>query len=348
LKDYLLDLKFYRIINGYFNIRINGHDYKIIYPDNEIKYEAEKLYVSLMQDSRFDTEYLNDAQLEKILIHNNIWSLEQQVKLNGIEKEIDKIKVKLYQNYSRKETRKKIKTELKILREYHNELFSSRHSLDYLTLDFFATNIKNQYLISQCILNEQNEKVFDSDYYKIDLDLLKNFIQEIDKHKITPEDLRNICKSDSWKRYVCQDNIFGPSIYLNDDQTNLLSLQKMYDNVRQHHDSPDEEVIDDPDALDGWFIFQREENKKNKKKNKALDKVRGKVGSHDFVYVMTRDMEEAEAIEDMNDFRGKQLVDSVRKSAKLNEFIPWKDVPFVQQELKSNMYRNQKQGVPQQ
>lgn len=346
-KDFLCDLKFYRIINGYFDITVKDQNYKIVYPDHQKKYEAEKLYVSLMLNSRFDIEYLNDKQLADLLASNNIWCEQDQTKLESIEQEIDKLKIRLYQNYHNEDIKKQAKSELKTLREYQHELLLNKHSLDYLTLEFFANNIKNQYLISQCILNPNDELVFGNNYYELDLNLLKDIISEIEKHQITAEDLKNICMSDVWKRYLCQENIFGPSIYLNDDQANLMSLQKMYNNIRQHPDCPEEGVLEDSDALDGWFLFQKQQNKKNKKKNEALSKVRGKVGNHDFVYVITNDKNEAEAIEDLNDVRGKELIKSVRDlNLQDGESVKWKDIPYIKQEIQSQAYRNQKQGVP--
>lgn len=348
MSNFLLDLKFYRIVNGYFDIRVKDQHYKIVYPDMRKKYEAEKFYVSLMQDSRFDTEYLNDQQLEKILIYNDVWSKEKQQDLDDVEEKINQLKIRLYKNYEDSEIKEKVKFELKMVREYQQELLLKKHSLDYLTLQYFANNMKNQYLISQCVLTRDDKPVFSDNYYELDLDLLKDIIAEIDKHHITPDDLKEICCGDTWKRYLCQENIFGRSIDLNDDQANLMSLQKMYNNVRQHPECPEDDVIEDQDALDGWFLFQREQTKKNKKKNEALSKVRGKVKNHEFVYVITQDKKEAEAIEDLNDFRGKQLVQAVR-TTKIEDGnnVQWKDIPYIKQELKSQAYRNQKQGVPQ-
>lgn len=347
MKDYTLNLKFYRIINGYFDIVVNGISYKIIYPDHRIKYEAEKIYVSLMQDSRFDTEYLNSAQLEKILSHHEIWLKEDEEKLDRIYKQIDKLKIRLFENYQKEEIKNQAKSELEILKNYQQELLTKKHSLDYLTLEFFANNIKNQYIISQCVLNTKDEHVFAKDYSKMDLSLLKDIIAEVEKNQISADDLRSICRGDSWRRYLCQDNIFGPSINLNDDQANLMSLQRMYDNVRKHPECPEENVIEDADALDGWFLFQQEKNKKNKQKNQALNKVRGKINRHDFVYVITNNKEEAEAIEDLNDQRGKSLISAVRNvGLKDGETMKWKDIPFIKQEIQAEAYKNQKQGVP--
>lgn len=339
MDNYAVDLKLYRIINGYFYIDIKNQKYKIIYPDMHKKYEAEQLYVSILQDSRFDTEYLKPAELDRILRSNDIWSDEEQEKLDKIDTEIDKYKIKLYEHYSNEDLRERIKKELETLKKYRSELFMTKHSLDYLTLNFFAQNIKNQFLISQCVLNQDDKPVFGKDYYSMDLDLLKNIITETQKDQISAEDLRQICRSDTWKRYLCSDNIFGPTIHLNDDQVNLLSLQKMYDNVAQHPECPDEKIIEDPDALDGWFLYQKDKNKKNKKKNQALNKVRGKVKGHDFVYIMSQDAEESAAIEDMNDHRGKQLIAGFRKTAQTAEKdIKWKDIPFIKQDLQNQAF----------
>ena len=349
MENFLYDLKFYRIINGYFEIQIKDQKYKIVYPDNNKKYEAEKLYVSILQDSRFDTEYLNDVQLQKILQYNNVWNSDKQEKIKEIEQAIDKLKIILYKEYSKKDIRERTKEELEILRKYQNDLLLKKHSLDYLTLKFFANNIKNQYLISQCVLTLDDQPVFGNDYQNMDLSLLRPIVSEVEKNQITASDLRAICTGDLWRRYLCSKDIFGPSIHLNDDQINLLSLQKMYDNVRGHPDCPEEDVIMDSDALDGWFLNQKDKVKERKKKNEALSKVRGKVGSHDFIYIMTNgDKEQIQAVESMNDLRGKSLVKSVKETAKSDKKTNWRDVPYIKQELKSQAFKNQKQGVPNQ
>jgi len=347
-KDYSLGLKFYKIINGFFYITINNVKYKIIYADNQIKYEAEMLYFSLMNDSRFDTEYLTDSEVQHMLISNGSWSEEQEDKLKKIEDQIDKLKIKLCTYYTDISVNKQAKEEIATLKTYKDELLTNKHSLDYLTLNFFATNIKNKYIISQCVLREDGSNVFGKSYENFDIRLLDQIITEINKyHTITGEELREICLGELWYRYSsCKDSIFGPLIDLNDDQINLISLTRMYENVRNHPECPSDSLIRDNDALDGWFLIQKDKAQKNKKKNESLSKVRGKVKGHDFVYVITQNKEEAAAIESLNDFRGKQLVDNVRNSVTIGESKKWKDIPFIKQELQSEIYRNQKQGLP--
>ena len=50
----------------------------------------------------------------------------------------------------------------------------------------------------------------------------------------------------------------------------------------------------------------------------------------------------------MNDSRGRQLVDSVRAATpNVGDEMNWREIPFIKQEIQSEAYRNQKQGVPQ-
>lgn len=346
-KDYKLDQIFYRIINGYFYITVNGQSYKVKYANNHLKYMAENLYISIMEDSRFDTEYLKQAQLDKILQANEVWTKEQEEQLDKIKKQLDKLKMRLCEYYKDLSVRDEAKKEIEELKSYEEELKNNKHSLDYLTLEYYASSIKNKYLTSQLITDLNDNPVFPDKYEDVDEKILTSFVIEINKNIITGDQIRQIALGPLWQRYSGMTDIFGPCINLNDDQINLLSLSMMFKNVRQHPECPDDEIIEDQDALEGWFMIQKDKAEKTKKKNAALSKVRGKVKNHDFVYVMTRDMKEAESIESLNDLRGKSLVNAVRSSVtEVGETKKWKDIPFIDRELKSEAYRNQKKGIP--
>jgi len=147
--------------------------------------------------------------------------------------------------------------------------------------------------------------------------------------------LRNIVKSDTWSSYNVKDNIFGPSVQLNDDQRNLLALQRMYNNVRQHPECPSDEIIDDDDALDGWFLLQKDKKKKEKIKNSLLKKVGGKIKDHSSVFIVTQNEEERKAIWEMNDVEGKRTLKAIDKTMeeRKGEKIAWQDIPIIRQQL---------------
>lgn len=333
--DYKLNYKLYSILNGYYYIVVNGTKYKVIYPSIEVKYRAEELYVGIMENGKYETEYFNDDQVENILRYNKIWNDSMQERLDSCTKIIDEYKICLYQEYFNEDKRKEIKKLLDSIRNGMQELSNIKHSMDYLKLEYFAMSMKNQYIISQRILNFDNSKVFDEDYNNLDSRELSKFLKPIEEKTVTAKDLRDIVKGDTWSQYTVQDNIFGPSIDLNDDQRNLLALQRMYNNVRQHPDCPDDKIIDDDDALDGWFLFQKDKKKKEKIKNKLLDRVRGKVKNHSDIFIFTNNKEERQAIWEMNNPEGKRTIKSIEKTMenRKGEKIAWQDIPIIRQQL---------------
>ena len=336
MKDHEINLKFYRIINGYFYLEVDDTKYKILYPTNEQKYEAEMLYASLIEDSKFDSEYFDKNNVNIILSAYSIWTPKEKQELLELDEKIDEYKIKIFQNYDDKKHVKQAKLQLDIMKEMKFDLLYKKHSYDYLTRDHVAQNAQNQYIISQCIYTSDNKPVFPSDYYEIDVELLKKIIAKLEKYNITSHDLRAICRSDVWKNYTCQTDIFGSAIDMNDDQRNLLFLQKMYNNVYEHPECPEDSIINDDDALDGWFLYHRRKVKKQKKKNEVLSKVRGKVKEHDFVYIIADSKEEENVITELNDFRGHQYIRAINKAVaekEAGEQVIWKDIDYIKQDI---------------
>ena len=331
--DYKLNYKLYAILNGYYTISVGGKKYKIVYPSLEVKYKAEELYVEILESGKFDTEYLTDPQVNAILKHYGVWSDEMEERLDFCKKTVEEMKLDLYKQYKDKDKRKEIKKNLENLKNTTEQLLKNKHSLDYLKLDYFANSIKNQYIISQRILHENGDNVFDPDYNNLDTPLLSKFLKSIEEKTISAQDIREIVKGELWSSYTVQDNVFGPSIEMNDDQRNLLILERMYNNVKQHPECPSDEIINDDDALDGWFLFQKEKRKKEQIKNNVLDKVRGKVSKHNELYVFTQDPEEAKVIHDMNNLEGKRTIAAVAATTKQKGHVPWQDIPIVRQQL---------------
>jgi len=333
--DYKTNFKLYSILNGYFNITVNNKQYKVVYPSIEVKYRAEELYINIMEDGKFETEYLKDYEVESILRKNNMWNNEMQDKLDSCSKLMDESKMELCREFFNTDRRCEIKKMTRGIKDSMQELSAIKHSMDYLKLEYFATSMKNQYIISQRILNADGSQVFSQDYSELDSRELSKFLKPIENRTVTGTDLRNIVKSDTWSSYNVKDNIFGPSVQLNDDQRNLLALQRMYNNVRQHPECPSDEIIDDDDALDGWFLLQKDKKKKEKIKNSLLKKVGGKIKDHSSVFIVTQNEEERKAIWEMNDVEGKRTLKAIDKTMeeRKGEKIAWQDIPIIRQQL---------------
>ena len=68
----------------------------------------------------------------------------------------------------------------------------------------------------------------------------------------------------------------------------------MYSKIYEHPECPEDAIIEDDDALDGWMLNQQKENKKQKME-KGVDNLLGKKGQKaQEVFLMAKNEEEYE------------------------------------------------------
>ena len=105
--------------------------------------------------------------------------------------------------------------------------------------------------------------------HQSDYKLIQELSLVVLKEQISMIKLRKIARSDIWKSYYSDNGIYpNGSINTNDDYRNLINLTKMYDSIKQHPECPTQDIIDDDDALDGWFLLQKDKSTKEKQKIK--------------------------------------------------------------------------------
>ena len=74
----------------------------------------------------------------------------------------------------------------------------------------------------------------------------------------------------------------------------------MYDSVHESPDSPGDTVIKDDYMLDGWFIVQRKKREKQQSE-REFEQTNQKIAGAGEVYVMARNREQADKINNLND-----------------------------------------------
>jgi hypothetical protein len=339
-----IDKLLYRILLGYYFILLNDTKYKITYPSIQLKYEAEILYDSIIEDNKYDNSWMTDEEIKFELMRNEIWTTENNNLLETYKRSLDATKIELYLNFTTVNKRDKIKKSLKIINKQINELNSKKNSLSHLSIKEHALTIKNEFLIMNSIYTLNNKLYFD-DIKNTDYETkeLHYFIKEILDNSIDMTVLKRIARSELWKSYINSDIQLENTINLNDDYRYLLSIHKMYENAKQHPECPSEEIMVDDDALDGWFLFQNKKAEKEKKKSATLDKLGGKLKESDHIFIIGENQEEISDIYSLNDEKerqiAKQVIDATHNSSKL---VEWKDIPFVKQQLveEKNILKN--------
>ncbi len=122
-----------------------------------------------------------------------------------------------------------------------------------------------------------------------------------DEHDITAPQLKEVARCDSWRSMWSVGKKTNTPLFsslLTKDQISLSSYSSMYDNVREHPECPDEQVINDDDCLDGWFIDTKKKVEQDKKKAGVISNKR--ISDSKEIFLMADDEESAQGIYELN------------------------------------------------
>lgn len=332
----------YRIINGYYTISIDSNIYKIVCPNISIKQQAQNIYLQIIDEYKYDTEsWISDQQIQHLLSVYNVWNKDLENKLDSLTKDLEKVKIELYKNFSNSDVKSHIKELIKTINSNINDLYNKKHYFDYLTLEYYAQNIKNQYLITNMVYDTLDRKVFSEDNFEnTDYLFLEKMLYEIHKYSLDSITIKQIVRTDLWKSFwnVSKEKIFPGTVKdWTDEQRSLINFSKVLDSIREHMEAPSEDIISDDDALDGWILYQNHKSETERKKKQISDKFGLDKKQAGEVFLLTNNSTERQEIYALNDTQTnrdiKEMIDITKTKGKVN----WTDLPHVQREIKQQL-----------
>lgn len=328
-------LLIYRIISGKLVFSFDQETYILYGASHETKYEAELIYSNIIDDHKYD-DWWRKENLSFILTKLGIWNPDYDKTLTKVEKNIENSKFSLYSNRLNNNKLKNIRKDLDNYKKEHQRLLGLKHYLDYLTLEDFAENKKNQFIISECLVyKNSNKRVFDSDLDNIDNNKFDKITSAITQHMISIEAYKRIARHESWKMiwYANKNNIFGkPAVELTDEQKTLVSISNMYDKIYEHPECPPDFVIDDDDMLDGWMIDQKRKNEASKKEASNQD-ILNKHSKAKEIFIVG-DEDNIEEINSLNSLQSKHIIKQRNRVIQSNtDGVDEINLPDVKQEL---------------
>ena len=296
------------IFSGTNIVNINGVEYLIKHPTRFDRYLAERVYNKSIYENLYSHWY-NKKSVLNLLNEQGIFSPADDVKLQKLDKDLEELKVQLFQallNADKSAFVRKSLDRVKILMVILN---SSKHALDYLTLEGYAALEKNQYLASIISFDMDGERIFSDDYETQDRSsLIHDIIVEMSNGQVGASISRELARTEPWRSYwgAGKDNIFGrPAIDLTEEQRSLILFSKMYDGAYEHPECPEESVINDDDLFDGWMIFQRRKREVQKTQKQVDSVVGAKQREAEELFIPTGSQDSAQKIHNMNTFEGK-------------------------------------------
>ena len=288
-----------RILQGRLRCSLGDPALYIYEPTKEILEESFDVYDQAYKDAYFDGVYLK-SELLPILVENELWSPLDDREADKIEKQIEEHKIKAFEFYYKTRDLANIKMVLRVLEKDLLKYKSKKHTLDHISCEGVASFARSIWIISKTVYN------VDKTPYEWSRHSISSLMDYYNSNQISSTQFRSVARTEPWRSMWTigkkQGNAFGKSASeLTKDQISLSSYSCMYDNVYENSDAPDEKVIEDDDCLDGWFIHQRREYDKQKKKRQTEDMIKNpKIANSQEIFLMANDQEEANKIFDVN------------------------------------------------
>lgn len=304
MNDNDIELAIYRIISGKTIFQYNNEEYILYSANIEIRHRASIIYDNIINEEKYH-DWLREENYQNLMISLGIWNISVPKQLKAFERGLDDLKVDLFNSFTVPSKIKDIRKKIKSIKENIHKIYSSKHEFISHTLEGYAASIKNEFIICNT-LHKENKLLFQNNDNK-SYTLFNNIIYHIDRLIITTEMFKILARSNLWRGYwnANKNNVFDNcSTSLTDEQRALLNISKMYDNVYEHPECPDEKIIEDDDALDGWMILQKRKNDKERKKTQ-FDSSNPNMKNAGEVFIIPQADDEREQILEMNSIEAK-------------------------------------------
>lgn len=326
--DKKVEALLYQIMSGYTKVNIKGQVYLVENPTIFQKYRATEIFQDVFDDTAFES-WMTDYQNKALLISSDFVSKEIDENFKEIENRIDDLKVELYESAFDSSKRDKVRNTLVKVRDKHSEMLDRRHMFDAMTREGYAELIKMQYVVAMSLRDVKGRKLFDDDALSsASFPLLDRVIRELNEHRITEGQFRQIARSELWRGYWQVGKAVGhpfgkPTIDLTDDQRLLCQITRMYDSAHEHPECPGDGIIEDDDAFDGWMIKERRKNERERNEQALDDVTRGKHKDAHEVFIIAKNKDDARKIDNLNDTQArvvkKQREQALKAKGKLFE-----------------------------
>jgi hypothetical protein len=271
---------------------IDGQLITFKFPSNLIKLEADVLYEDEYQKA-IDSGLLNRSSLEELIKKRNLFTDEDQKKLEGLKTKLEGQRVLLAKTTVVKANQSRIKGVMAKLRSDINQLTGQKTSKLMMSAEVKANEEKSLFLCWRCVFNtdkllwETFKEFKHTSDIKFRDTVLTSFL--VFYSGLPAAEIRFIARHNLWRiRYVnsqkLAEALFGiPSVDYTNDMLSLAYWSNYYDNIYQmmSEDKPSDLIIEDDEALDAYMKSFYEERTREDAAKRSKSKSPGKLSAFD-------------------------------------------------------------------
>ena len=318
-----------RIMSGYVRHILSSNLTLVVKtPTVDQSYIAQEVFHETYELAK-DNEIFTSEDVLNIMIECDMWDTMDSKREKQIPKDIENIKVEMFNAAFKLEEREAKRRILRKMEEQFFKVKSKKHAYDFVTCEGVATYARWNWIIENCTYFVDG---LPYDWKDVGI---SNILERQKDSMVGDSVLRKLANNSSWRGVWSaskkEGSIFGkPSVELSEEQKGLCMWSSLYDSVYESPEAPAETIVLDDDLLDGWLISQRRKADRDKKQKKAED-ILGKNADADDVFIMAGNREDALEIEELNDAAGMMIKKERRrvKEAAKGEFVKDSKLPDV-------------------
>lgn len=301
----------YRILSGQTIINENGLTV-IVGPFSFFDHYQAEIFAEEKYNQAFLEGHFTESETQDLLVEMGLWTEDDENNLQQIPKNIDQMKID-YFNLFYRDCISYIRDNIRFQEKRFSEILEKKNYLFKSTCESIRDQAKTFWLIENCSkINGQ----------PIDLNKvpLMSLVAKFSDQMLSSEEIRGIAKSNMFRSMWSTNKDEIRSGHISEMKTVLIHWSMVYDNVYESPDCPEDSIIMDDLALDGWFLLQRRKREEERKKN-AKDNVSDRMSKAGEVFLPASSMAEVQKIYNMNSEEARRKLNLLNKDLKNNSSI---------------------------
>lgn len=265
-------------------------------------------------DKAFSEEIMTEEDMDQWMMENELWTLHDNKKEEGLKKDIERLKVEIYNARDNTMLANNLRKYIRAGESQLTAHLNKKYIYHQNTCEGIASAERLAWII-------KNTTYFNGKLYNFEEVSLQYVVDEWQSHFLSESKSRELARNDPWKSLWITRESSGYKLFANPpnteltyNQKNILIWSQMYDNIQESMECPNKEVIDDDDMLDGWFIIQHQKREKDRIEKEFESNTKNeKIKNASEVFVVST-KEKVEKINTMNDMNA-QIIKQQRKIA---------------------------------
>lgn len=246
-------------------------------------YEAQEVFQKTYREA-LSEGIMTEEECLLMLVEHGLWNDEKQETMDGIEKDMETLKIEVFEAYFKESVKNAAKDLLNKAKIKYSELHDERHSYDFVTCLGVSTFARFNWII------ENTTKHLDGSMCDWEEISMQDVLMHFQKSQIPEDDFRELARSEPWRTMWSTGKANGqlfdkPGVELTVEQRTLMAWSGLYDSVQESPEAPPDELIEDNDALDGWLLVQKRNRERDKAKEQAESQFSDKTMNADEVIV---------------------------------------------------------------